>query len=235
MPLNHTNHVTPPYPRLRQPPGNLLATSCQPRRVQCQRASSRGLFSAGSSSYSWARPQPRNTATTPTLAEGRGPQGRPQRFAARSSAAAHRQCRISRPGHGRRPHTARGLSPLNPLKLLAEGQPGQALTYSGISVELASDRVFLDDKRRAKWAAKLRLALAADRLSSERAQSVHGIMQRAARVFPELRASLFPAAPALLLAGCCCCAAKAAVADLKEQASRDGVCAGAGLFTARAL
>ncbi len=112
------------------------------------------------------------------------------------------------------------------LKLLAEGQPGQALTYSGISVELASDRVFLDDKRRAKWAAKLRLALAADRLSSERAQSVHGIMQRAARVFPAAACKprvdcLFAAAPALLRAGCCCCAAKAAVADLKEQASRE--------------
>jgi hypothetical protein len=37
---------------------------------------------------------------------------------------------------------------------------------------------------RAKWAAKLRLALDADRLSSERVQSLHGIMQRVALVFP---------------------------------------------------
>ena len=73
--------------------------------------------------------------------------------------------------------------PLNTLKLLIKGQPGQTLTYSGISVDLAADRLFLDDKRRAKWAAKLRLALAADRISSERAQSIHGIMQRVALVF----------------------------------------------------
>ncbi len=72
--------------------------------------------------------------------------------------------------------------PLNPLKLLAEGQPAQALTYSGISVDLESDRIFLDDKRRAKWAAKLRLVLDTDRLTSERVQSVHGIMQRVALV-----------------------------------------------------
>ncbi len=74
--------------------------------------------------------------------------------------------------------------PLNPLKLFEEGQPGHTVTCSGISIDLAADRIFLDDKRRAKWAAKLRLALAADRLSSERAQSLHGIMQRVALVFP---------------------------------------------------
>ena len=81
--------------------------------------------------------------------------------------------------------------PLNPLKLLAEGQPGQSLTYSGIGVDLAADRLYLDDGRRAKWAAKLRLVLAADRLSSERAQSIHGIMQRVALVFPLGKCWLF--------------------------------------------
>ncbi len=81
--------------------------------------------------------------------------------------------------------------PLNPLKLLAEGQPGQELTYSGISVDLEADRIFLDDKRRAKWAAKLRLALAADRLTAERIQSIHGIMQRVALVFPLGKCWLF--------------------------------------------
>jgi hypothetical protein len=81
--------------------------------------------------------------------------------------------------------------PLNTQKLLTEGRPGQTLTYSGISVNLAADRIFLDDKRRAKWAAKLRLALAADRISSERIQSVHGIMQRVALVFVLGKAWLF--------------------------------------------
>ena len=42
-----------------------------------------------------------------------------------------------------------------------------------------------------KWAAKLRRALAADRLSSERVQSVHGTMQRVALVFPLGKSRLF--------------------------------------------
>ncbi len=47
------------------------------------------------------------------------------------------------------------------------------------------------DRRRAKWAAKLLFTLCADRLTSERVQSVHGTMQRVALVFPLGKCWLF--------------------------------------------
>ncbi len=46
-------------------------------------------------------------------------------------------------------------------------------------MDLEAVRLYLDDKRRAKWAGKLRAALDSDRLSIERVLSMHGIMQRA--------------------------------------------------------
>jgi hypothetical protein len=83
--------------------------------------------------------------------------------------------------------------PLQTAKLLVEGVPAPVFTYSGISMDLRRDALFMDGPRRAKWSAKLRgfRDAAGGLLTREEVASAHGVMQRVALVFPLGRCWLF--------------------------------------------